>query len=110
MTTHVHVAGPLAPFKFLARLIEENRVGAIPIVDQQGSPVGMVSEADLFQAKAGGMVASDLMTSPPITVPSEMSLDEAARLMQERDVRRLVVVDARGRIAGVVSRGDLVAV
>ena len=110
MTTHVHVAGPLAPFKFLVRLIEENRVGAIPIVDQQGSPVGMVSEADLFQAKAGGMVASDLMTSPPITVPSEMSLDEAARLMQERDVRRLVVVDSRGRIAGVVSRGDLVAV
>jgi len=38
MTKRVHVAGPLAPFKQLVRLIAENRVSAIPIVDQQGVP------------------------------------------------------------------------
>ncbi len=85
MTRRVHVASPLAPFKYLVRLIEENRVSAIPIVDQQGIPVGIVSESDLL-------------------------FKDAARLMQERNVRRLVVVDARGRIAGIVSRSDLLQV
>lgn len=133
MTTHVHVASPQAPFKFLVRLIEENRVSAIPIVDRQGVPIGIVSEADLLvkerrhelesadgflhlskrrqeRAKAEATIASDLMTSPPITVTSDTSLSEAARLMQERNIRRLVVVDSRGRIAGIVSRRDLLQV
>jgi CBS domain-containing protein len=133
MTSRVHVAGPQAQFKLLVRLIEENRVSAIPIVDQQGVPVGIVSESDLLlkerrtelessrdllhvrrrrleRAKAAGTVASDLMSRPAITVPSDTSLGEAARLMQERNVRRLVVVDQRGRIAGIVSRSDLLQV
>jgi CBS domain-containing protein len=133
MTTKVHVADPSAPFKLLVRLIEENRVSAIPIVDDIGVPVGIVSESDLLhkerrrdleaesnlfqlrkhrheRAKAGGLVASELMTSPPITVPTDTPLAEAARLMQERNVRRLIVVDSRGRIAGIVSRSDLLQV
>ena len=133
MTTQVHVASPLAPFKLVVRLIEENRVSAIPIVDQQGIPVGIVSESDLLlkerrlelessrdllhvqkrrqeRAKAAGSFASDVMTSPPITIPSNTSLSSAARLMQERNVRRLIVVDQRGRIAGIVSRSDLLRV
>lgn len=133
MTSRVHVASPLAPFKLLVRLIEENRVSAIPIVDQQGLPIGIVSESDLLlkerrlelessyallhvqkrrheRAKAAGMVASDLMTSPAMTIASDTSLSEAARLMQEKNVRRLVVVDPRGRIAGIVSRSDLLQV
>jgi CBS domain-containing protein len=133
MTSRVHVANPLAPFKLLVRLIEENRVSAIPIVDQQGVPVGIVSESDLLlkerrveletshdllhvhkrrqdRAKARGTVASDLMTSPAITVRSDTSLSDAARLMSERNVRRLVVIDERGRIAGIVSRSDLLQV
>jgi CBS domain-containing protein len=110
MTSHVHVAGPQTPFKLLVRLIEENRVSAIPIVDQDGVPIGIVSEADLLRKERGRQVAADLMTSPPITVPSSTSLAQAARLMQERNIRRLVVVDGRGRIAGIVSRSDLLQV
>jgi CBS domain-containing protein len=133
MTSRVHVASPLAPFKQLVRLIEENRISAIPIVDQQGVPIGIVSESDLLykerrrelqssmdllhpqgrrhdRAKAEGMVASEIMTCPAITVGSDTSLSQAARLMQESHVRRLVVVDDRGRIAGIVSRSDLLQV
>jgi len=132
MTSRVHVASPLAPFKHLVRMIEENRVSAIPIVDQQGIPVGIVSETDLLlkergadletrdlfhvqkrrreRAKAAGTVASEVMSSPAITVGLDMSLSMAARMMQERNVRRLVVVDERGRIAGIVSRSDLLQV
>jgi CBS domain-containing protein len=133
MTSHVHVASPLAPFKVLVRLIEENKVSAIPIVDQKGVPIGIVSETDLLlkerrhelesssdllhlnkrrreRAKAAGTVASEVMTTPAITVAFDTSLGEAARHMQERNVRRLVVVDQNGRIAGIVSRSDLLQV
>lgn len=133
MTRHVHVARPETPFKLLVRLIEENRVSALPIVDQQGVPIGVVSESDLLlkerrheldstgdllhlqkrrhdRAKAGGTVASEVMTSPAITITADTSLSLAAGLMHEKNVRRLVVVDDRGRIAGIVSRSDLLQV
>src|SRR5260370_5974303 len=133
MTMRVHVASPMTAFKVLVRLIEENRVSAIPIVDRDGVPVGVVSESDLLlkerraelesgtdlvhlmrrrsdRAKAEGLVASDLMSIPPITVTAETTLAKAARTMQERNVRRLIVVDARGRIAGILSRSDLLQV
>jgi CBS domain-containing protein len=133
MTTRVHVASPFTAFKLLVRLIEENRVSAIPIVDRDGVPVGVVSESDLLlkerraelesgtnlvhlrrrrseRAKAEGLVASDLMSTPPITVTADTTLAQAARTMQERNVRRLIVVDARGRIAGILSRSDLLQV
>lgn len=133
MTTHVHVASPQAPFKVLVRLIEENKVSAIPIVNQQGIPIGIVSEADLVlkerrqelesaqdflhpqkrrheRAKAEATVASEVMTSPAITIAANTSLSEAARLMEKKKVRRLVVVDQRGHIAGIVSRSNLLQV
>ncbi|HEV2033540.1 MAG TPA: CBS domain-containing protein [Candidatus Dormibacteraeota bacterium] len=114
MTVHVHVASASTPIKLLVRLIEENRVGAIPIVDQQGVPIGIVLETDLLMVDrwhgrngAEGVAASQIMTSAPIAIGSDTSLTEAARLMRERKVRHLVVVDERGGIAGIVSRGDL---
>jgi CBS domain-containing protein len=133
MTVRVHVASPLTPFKLLVRLIEENRISAVPIVNLQGVPIGVVSESDLLlkerrgelqadgsplhlwrrrqdKAKSEAVLAADLMTAPPITVGADVLITEAARLMQERNVRRLIVVDARGRIAGIVSRSDLLQI
>jgi CBS-domain-containing membrane protein len=62
------------------------------------------------RAKAGGTVASEVMSSPAITITADTSLSLAAGLMHEKNVRRLVVVDDRGRIAGIVSRSDLLQV
>ena len=113
MTARVHVATPLTPFKMLVRLIEENRISALPVVDQEGVPVGVVSEADLLFKGAQpqhGVTAAGLMTSPVITVRVDSTIADAARLMRRRNVRRLVVVDGRGHIAGIVSRSDLLQV
>lgn len=133
MTRRVHVASPMTPFKLLVRLIEENRISAIPIVDKSGVPVGLVSEGDLLfkermeeletstdllhlrrrkreRAKAEGLTAADVMTSPAITIRTDARLAEAARLMHERNVRQLVVVDDRDKIAGIVSRSDVLQV
>ena len=129
MTTTVHVASPSTPFKQLVRLIQENRISAIPIVDAGGIPIGIVSESDLLvkerraeieadapwrrrplKVKAQAVIAGDVMTSPVLTVHLDTPIPEAARIMQERNVRRLVVVEHRGRIAGIVTRSDLLQV
>ena len=133
MTRQVHVAGPSTPFKRLVQLIEENRVSALPIVNEKGVPIGIVSESDLLfkerrhelesgqsllhrrrrrveRAKSEGLVGSDVMSAPAITIRSDTTLPDAARQMQARNVRRLVVVDERGKIAGIVSRSDLLQV
>jgi CBS domain-containing protein len=133
MTKRVHVASPMTPFKLLVRLIEENRISAVPIVDQRGVAVGLVSEGDLIlkerteeleastdllhlrrhltdRAKAQGLTAAEVMTSPAITIGADNRLADAARLMHERNVRQLVVVDDRGKIAGIVSRSDVLQV
>jgi len=59
--------------------------------------------------KAEALVARDLMTAPPVTVGPQASVADAARLMHERRVKRLPVVDLEGRIVGIVSRMDLLA-
>jgi CBS domain-containing protein len=62
------------------------------------------------RAKAAAVIAAELMTAPPICVGLGTSLPVAARLMSDHDITRLVVVNADGRLAGIVSRSDLLRV
>jgi CBS-domain-containing membrane protein len=92
---------------------------------------GVVSEADLLlkeagqealggylissgrrgeQAKAAGVTAAELMTTPVVTIGPEDSVADAARLMHDRHVKRLPVVDKAGHLVGIVSRLDLLSV
>lgn len=130
MTRTVATASEDTPFKQLVRMMREYRVSAVPVVGSHGSIVGVVSEADLllkeapdvreahaFEGKAHreerrkseGTVARDLMTHPAVTVGPDVAVSEAARMMHEHSVKRLPVVDAEGRIVGVVSRVDVLA-
>ncbi|MFE7379160.1 CBS domain-containing protein [Streptomyces zhihengii] len=131
MTSTVVAVGPDALFKEITGAMEQWRVTAVPVLDEQGRVVGVVSEADLLHkeelrdseatlvgqrehltdwAKAGGVTARDLMTTPAVTVPSDASLPQAARLMAEHAVKRLPVVDAHGVLKGIVSRSDLLKI
>ncbi|MCX5442886.1 MULTISPECIES: CBS domain-containing protein [unclassified Streptomyces] len=99
------------PFKEIARLLDEFDITAVPVVDESERPVGVVSEADLLHRRASGRgapTATDIMTSPAITASPEWSVVRAARVMGRHAVKRLPVVDATGRLIGVVSRSDLV--
>ncbi|MEO8477171.1 MAG: CBS domain-containing protein [Actinomycetota bacterium] len=130
MTRTVATASEDTPFKQLVRVMREHRVSAVPVVDSDGSIVGVVSEADLLlkeapdvreahafegkghreeRRKSEGTVARDLMTHPAVTIGPEVAVTEAARMMHEHRVKRLPVVDAEGRIVGVVSRVDVLA-
>jgi CBS domain-containing protein len=125
MTTDVVVARRSTPFKEVVRLMEERHVGSLPVVDDDGVEVlGVVSEADLLvkeqglgrrrrraeAGKAHALVAGDAMTSPAIVLRPEASLHGAARVMHERGLKHLPVVDGHGRLVGIVSRSDLLKV
>ncbi|WP_406728555.1 CBS domain-containing protein [Streptomyces sp. GD-15H] len=130
--THTVVAiGRDAPFKDIVRLIAQWKVSALPVLEGEGRVVGVVSEADLLPkeefrdsdpdrfvqrrrlpdlAKAGALTAGELMSTPAVTVHADAPLAEAARIMAQRRVKRLPVVNAEGLLEGVISRVDLLKV
>ena len=132
MSRNVVRARPDTPFKELVRLLEENDVTALPVVDELDRPMGVVSEADLLRksadqtdptgrtpmphleawerAKAEGSRAEELMSAPAVCARPEWTVVEAARLMETQNVKRLPVVDEADRLLGIVSRGDLLRV
>ncbi|MET9958531.1 CBS domain-containing protein [Streptomyces sp. NPDC006326] len=97
-------------FKEIARLLDEFGITAVPVLDDDGRPVGVVSEADLlhrYGEGSGAETAEGLMSSPAITARPEWSVVRAARLMRQKQVKRLPVVDRENRVIGVLSRSDL---
>ncbi|MGW2402308.1 CBS domain-containing protein [Kitasatospora sp. NPDC001664] len=132
MTREVVTAGPDTPFKEVAGLFHRNDITAVPVLDDQDRPLGMVSEADLLRkeavlpdpdghspgrwlnpgdrARAEAETAGGLMTSPAVTARPGWSVPEAARAMDKYRIKRLPVVDEAGRLIGIVSRRDLLQV
>lgn len=102
-----------APVRDVARLMVEHDCGAIPVVDDQARPIGMITDRDItVRAVAADkdphtLVARDVMTSPVITVRQDMDLDEMLDLMEEQQVRRVVVVDASNNAIGIVATADV---
>jgi CBS domain-containing protein len=128
MTRDVRVVRRSTPLKEIARQLVDHGVSAMPVLDEEDRLLGVVSEADLVSRSSrdaheerrrrpfrrvpppGGGTAKDLMTTPVITVSAGTAISRAARMMQARGVKRLVVVDPEGRLVGLVSRADLVRV
>ena len=133
MATELVTAPPQASFAHLARLMHTAGVRAVPVVDPAGVLLGVVSEADLMasaarpdtepgrwrarhvrrdqpEAKAGATTAVELMTQFVEAVAPMTTVATAARLMVERHLRWMPVCDDAGRVVGVISRSDLLAV
>jgi CBS domain-containing protein len=131
MTTQVVAVKRGASFKEMAARLRQDRVSAFPVVDDDGKVIGVVSEADMLakevlngdhlgtltamlhrreQEKADGLTAGDLMTHPAVTVTPRDSVEQAARLMYTLQVKRLPVVDPGGKLVGIISRTDVLAV
>ncbi|MFF3518114.1 CBS domain-containing protein [Streptomyces sp. NPDC002573] len=97
-------------FKEIARTLDEYEITAVPVVDDGGRPVGVVSEADLLRKQTSGGIGStagELMTRPAVVAEPEWDVVRAARTMERRKVKRLPVVDGDGHLIGVISRSDL---
>lgn len=135
MTRSVITVAPETSIAEVARLLVDNGVSGLPVVDAEGRVVGVVSEGDVLvkeaghptasrrplarlfgigretrehQAKVEAQTAGESMTQPPLTIEGFRTIQTAAERMTTRGVNRLPVVDADGRLLGIVTRADLV--
>ena len=118
------------PLQEAAELLAQRGISGAPVVNDEGRVVGVISEKDFLRGLAPGVSSfmgvvadclregcqalalrerkvADLMTSPAITVMEETPVLEIARIFNEKDINRAPVLDSQGRLAGLVSRGDL---
>lgn len=130
MTADVASARQDTPFKELAGLMAARGISALPVLDEEGRVAGVVSEVDLLRkeeyqengrrpprwrhrrsrAKAAGVTAKDVMTSPALTIGPDATVVEAARALLGHNVKRMPVADSAGHLAGIVSQRDLLRV
>jgi len=114
-----------------ARILSENRISGMPVVDESSHVVGVISEADVLTlagmkrehtfkdilrtilgepvpARTGGNTVEDVMSFPPITSRADDDIAEIAKVLEEKMIKRLPVVDAEGKLIGIISRADIV--
>jgi CBS domain-containing protein len=139
MTTNVISVSPDMPIKEIAALLLDKRVSAVPVVNDDGVPIGMVSEGDLVERgerqrlarrdwwleiisgsqalddkfaarlQAYDRAASDIMAAPLVTVTEDTPVNEIARLLAIHHIKRVPVV-RDGHLVGIVGRADLLRV
>jgi uncharacterized protein YegP (UPF0339 family)/CBS domain-containing protein len=100
----------------VARMMVENDCGCIPVVNDltNRKPVGTITDRDIaIRTVAAGqnpvpMKASDIMSIDIATVKPDQSLEECLKAMEEKDIRRILVVDEEGKCCGIVAQADIV--
>lgn len=101
------------PLRDVAQMMIDHDCGMIPVVDEDGKPVGAVTDRDIAtRIVAGGKDAAsscacDAMSSPVKTVDTNTSLHDATCVMEAEKIRRVIVVDQDGKVAGVAAIADL---
>lgn len=133
MSTNVATVAPDTSVQEIATLMVRSRISGVPVVDANGTVLGMVSEGDLIRrhemgtdkplsrwvslltgqeqkardfVKSHGTHAHEVMTRPAITIDAQASLNEAAQRMEQSRIKRLPV-EADGKLVGIVTRADL---
>jgi CBS-domain-containing membrane protein len=134
MTRRVIALREDAEYKEIITALRHNRVSACPVIDSHRRVLGVVSEADLLcnvadprlpgvdalgpdradselgkRTKAAALTAAELMTAPAVVIVPSEPVTAAAKLMQDRLVKRLPVVDGERRLVGIVSRSDVLS-
>jgi CBS domain-containing protein len=137
MVSPVITASKTATVRQIAKILLEKRISAVPVVDEAGKLVGILTESDLMRrAEAGtehpyswwvhflagdATVAADyvkshaakiedVMTSDVVTAAPETPLHEIATLLEEHQIRRVPIVDKVGNLVGIVSRANLIQI
>jgi CBS domain-containing protein len=134
MVRDVVTVGPQATVQDVTTLLLKNRISALPVLDEAGKLLGIVSEGDLLHraeadterkhswwlrmlssnesmaaefVKSHARKVSDIMTRRVITAPPEMSLREIAALLERNGIKRVPIVE-KGKVVGIVSRANLI--
>ena len=115
MTPDVICATADTPLAEIAQLMRDNDCGAIPIIDGVETliPVGVVTDRDItVRTVAEGrnpleLTAADAMSEGAVTIAPDADLEECLDIMEENQLRRLIVVDEDGAVVGLVAQADI---
>jgi CBS domain-containing protein len=113
MTSEVATCASGDSLNRAAQLMWERRCGAVPVVDQDGRALGLLTDRDVCMAaytqgrRLDDVAVDTAMSRPARTCTTTTDVEDAEDLMMAHAVRRLVVVDSDGRVAGVVSIDDV---
>lgn len=115
MTEPVHCCTPETSLGEVARIMKERDIGCLPVVEsqEQRKLIGMITDRDIVvRSLAQGynpleMTVADCMTTELFTVHAETGEQELCQLMEQRQVRRVPVVDDQGTCLGIVSLADI---
>jgi len=131
MTKHAVVIHTHADIHEAARLLSEHRISGLPVVNDEGMVVGVVTEADILSMtgireghtfkdilrhllgeplpeRKRGDTVGEIMSSPAITTRPDADIRDVAKILDERRIKRLPVVDEKNRLVGIISRADIV--
>lgn len=138
MTSDPVTVTPETMLKDAIQVLAEKHITGLPVVNDAGDLVGVLSESDLMWQTTGvdlpayimlldsviylknpnqynqelhkalGQLVKDVMTEKVVTTSPEKSLREAAHLMHDKHVRRLPVIDDQGKLVGILTRGDII--
>jgi CBS domain-containing protein len=135
MVSKVITVGRDTAVREIANVLFANRISAVPVVDNDGVLVGIVSEGDLIHRvevgtdreyswwvklmsdksmmardylKSHATRAADVMTKQVVSAPPDMPLGDLASLLERHGIKRVPIVDGGGKLVGIVSRADLV--
>jgi CBS domain-containing protein len=108
MTRKVCTIQPEASAQEAAQLLDQMRISGLPVVDEDGKIIGIVTEADIIsKVNREGLLVANIMSQEVIFVDEETLVSEIAMLLTDRKIKRVPVVND-GKLVGIVSRADIV--
>lgn len=107
MTQDVVTVTPDTRLRDVAKILAEKRISGVPVVEE-GKVVGICSEADILAAGSMDKTAGEVMAKDVVSVSPDTDVAEVAKIMTERGIKRVPVIDCAGKLVGIVSRADIV--
>ncbi|MEO7455530.1 MAG: CBS domain-containing protein [Gemmatimonadaceae bacterium] len=111
MTASPACCSPSDSLRDAARIMRDSDCGAVPVVEND-RVVGIITDRDLAvravaEGKSADSKVSDVLTRDPRCCSEDADVDEVAHVMKDSQVRRVPIVDAKGKCVGIVSQADL---
>jgi CBS domain-containing protein len=138
MTRHPRTAHPGMSLDVVIQTLAKFHLSGLPVVNERSEVIGMVSEFDLMWQESGvtpppylmildsviyfknpltydrdlhkalGRTVEEVMSSHPITITADKTVADAARVMHDRHIHRIPVVDANRKLIGIITQGDVI--
>ncbi|MFN3550939.1 MAG: HPP family protein [Endomicrobiia bacterium] len=96
----------------LAKILYDHQISGVPVVDNKGRVVGVVTEKDIlniiFSGNLQNTKVSDIMSKNVIKFSPDTDIDKVALAISEHNIRRVIIVDKDDKVVGIVSRRDII--